>query len=142
MENISVHDMLKAVNAKVAKKDKLDVLEKHDCRILRFILQANYDDNVQTILPDGEPPFNPVQKSEQTTLHAVESDLPSLFKNGPMQGHPLTEVEMLFMKMLGQLKPEEAKVLILAKDKRLQSMFKRITKPVVQEYLSEYVKIK
>jgi len=137
-----VYDMLKAVNAKVAKSDKLKVLEENDCRVLRYILQASYDDNVQSLLPDGEPPFTPVKKEERVTLHAIEKDIPKIFKNGPMHRESLTKVEVEFMNMLSQLETNEAKLLVLSKDKKIQSEFKRITKPVVQEFLESTVKIK
>jgi hypothetical protein len=138
----TVYEMLKKVNNKVTKSDKLEVLEEHDCRILRFVLQASYDNNVQSLLPDGEPPFTPVEESQRQTLHAIEEDFPKIFKNGPMHNEPLTKVELVFMNMLSKLKSEEAKLLILAKDKQVQSEFKRITKPVVQEFLETTVKIK
>jgi hypothetical protein len=138
----TVYEMLTKVNNKVAKADKLKVLEENDCRVLRYILQASYDDNVQSLLPDGEPPFTPVKKEEQQTMHAIENDIPKIFRNGPMQNETLTKVEVEFIRMLSILKSEEAKLLVLAKDKRVQSEFKRITKPVVQEFLASTVKIK
>ena len=137
----SIHEILTEANSKTAKADKLKVLEENDSRMLRYILQASYDKNVICLLPDGEPPYTPVDKEQQTTLHSIEKDFPKLFKNGPMTGQPLTKVEFMFIGMLAGLKPEEAKVLVLAKDQRLNSMYKKITKPLVKEFLSSTVDI-
>ena len=137
----SIHSILKEVNSKLKKEEKMKVLEDNDSKTLRFILQAAYDKNVSSLLPEGEPPYNPVEKKKQLTLHAFVGDIPKLFKNGPMQGQPLTKVEMFFMNLLAALEPEEAKVLVLAKDQRLNSVYKRITKPLVKEFLDSTVKI-
>ena len=132
----SIHQILTEANSKVSKADKLKVLMENNSKTLQYILQGAYDKRVKCLLPDGEPPFNPVEKSKQVTLQAVEKDIPSLYKNGPMTKEPSVKVEMFFMQMLSKLTPEDAKIMVMAKDQRLQSIFKRLTKPVVKEFLA------
>lgn len=138
----SIHQILKEVDSKVSKEEKLNVLRENDSRTLRYILQGAYDKNVQSLLPDGEPPYNTVDKKDQNDLYYYETDLPKLFKNGPMQSQPMTKVEMFFIGMLSKLSSEEAKILVLMKDQRLNSVYKKITKPVVKEFLADTVTIK
>jgi hypothetical protein len=135
-----INQVLKEVDNKMKKEDKLKVLRDNDSKALRYILQANYDQNAQVLLPDGEPPFTPT--GENLTLNDVESEIPKIFKYGPMHKAPGTKVEFFFMGLLAKLKKEEAMVLVRAKDKILQQMYKKITKPVVAEFLSDTVKIK
>ena len=133
--------ILDELETKTTKADKLDILKENDSKMLRFILQAAFDKNVQSILPDGEPPYSPGPKENQVSLYELEPDFPKLFKNGPMTKSPLVKVEMVFMNMLKSLSPKEAKILVLTKDQRLHSMYKRLTKPIVKEYLKDTVEI-
>lgn len=138
----AIHEVLEEVNAKTTNADKLEVLRENDSKTLRFVLQAAYDDKVQTLLPDGEPPYDPVESGKQVTLNELYDDIPKLYKYGPMHNAPGHKVEFLFMKMLANLQKKEAMVLVKMKDKNLQSLYKRITKPLVKEYLKDYVTIK
>lgn len=138
----AIYEVLEEVNAKTANADKLEVLKENDSKALRYVLQAAFDDNVQTLLPDGEPPFNPIEESKQVTLHELVNDIPKLFKFGPMHRAPATKVEFLFMKMLANLQKKEAMVLVKMKDKNIQNMYKKITKPLVKEFLKDRVDIK
>ena len=137
----SVYDVLKEANTMTKKEDKLKVLRDNDTKALRYVLQASYDNNVQSILPDGEPPYTPKRDSD-LTLNAFESEIPKLFKHGPMSNEPITKVEFFFIDLLSKLQKEEAMVLIRMKDKLLQQMFKKLTKPIVREFLSDTVQIK
>lgn len=137
-----ISEVLDSVNKKNLKDEKMKVLKDNDSKALRFVLQAGYDDNVQTLLPDGEPPFNPVDEKEQVTLHELADDIPKLFKYGPLHNAPGTKVEMLFMKMLSSIQKDEAVVLVLMKDKMLQSHYKKLTKSLVKEFLSDKLTIK
>lgn len=138
----SIPDILKEANAKPSNEAKLEILQENDSKMLRYLLQASYDNNVQTLLPDGEPPYTPLPKDQQVTLYELEQDFPKIFKNGPMSKAPLTKIELMFIGMLSRLPQDEGKVLILAKDKRLESQYKRIRKPLVSEFLASTVKIK
>ena len=99
----AIYEVLEEVNAKNTNADKLEVLKENDSKALRYVLQAAFDDNVQTLLPDGEPPFNPIEESKQVTLNELADDIPKLFKFGPMHRAPATMVAFLFMKMLANL---------------------------------------
>lgn len=138
----AIFEVLEEANAKVATEDRLAVLRENDSKALRYVLQAAFDDNVQVRLPDGEPPYNPIEESRQVTLHEMVDDIPKLFKFGPMHRAPAAKVEFLFMKMLANLQKKEAMILVKMKDKNIQSQYKRITKPIVKEYLKNYVTIK
>ena len=46
------------------------------------------------------------------------------------------------MKMLANLQKKEAMVLVKMKDKNIQNMYKKITKPLVKEFLKDRVDIK
>jgi len=142
IETKTIHAVLTEANEKDSVEERIQVLQENDSKVLRFVLQMAFDDNVQTLLPDGEPPFNPVPKQDQVTLHAMESKLPSLFKYGPMSKAPATKVEMFFIDMLSKLKKEEANLLVYAKDKRLNVLFKKLTKNVVKKFFGDSVNIK
>ena len=122
----------KAHNAKT-KAEKIDILRKHDSQALRTIFIINYDESVISLLPEGDIPFreNPAPEgTEHTKLEHESRLLFHFFKGG--SNIPNLKRESMFIQMMEGLHPEEAQVVILAKDKNLQKKY-RVTKAVVEE---------
>jgi hypothetical protein len=128
-----ISEVLQKVSNAKTKTEKIAILQQYNTPALRAILIANYDDSVISLLPEGPVPFqrNDAPKgTEHTMLEAEYRKLYIFFKGGSSIKQMMRE--NLFIQMLEGLHEEEADVVILVKDKGLQSKYK-ITKACVEE---------
>jgi hypothetical protein len=137
---MKLFEILEEVNKKESVADRVSFLEENDSKELQFLLQASFDNNVKWLIPDGEPPFTPAKQPENT-LDDVVMDIVKLVKYGPWTKKPRVKVENFFISMLESLPKEEAMVMILVKDQKLQTRYKKLTKNVVKKYLEETTSI-
>lgn len=122
----------KAHNAKT-KAEKIAILKENDSQALRSIFIINYDESVICLLPEGAPPYTPNEApagTEHTKLEHEARLLFHFFKGG--SNIPALKRETMFVQMLEGLHPDEAKVVIAAKDKKLNKRYK-VTKACVSE---------
>jgi hypothetical protein len=126
----------KAHNAKT-KAEKIQILQQNNSAALRMIFIINYDESIVSLMPEGEPPFTKNEApigTEHTNLIHESRLLHHFFKGG--SDIPSIRRERMFIQMLEGLHPDEADVLIKAKDKVLGKRFK-VTKSCVQEAFPE-----
>ena len=109
----------KAHNAKT-KAEKIKILQQNNTPALRMIFIINYDESIVSLMPEGAPPFNKNEApagTEHTHLEHEARLLHHFFKGGsnlkPMKR------EQMFIQLLEGLHPDEADVIIKAKDKEL-----------------------
>jgi hypothetical protein len=126
----------KAHNAKT-KAEKIKILQQNNTPALRMIFIINYDDSIISLMPEGAPPFNKNEApagTEHTHLEHEARLLHHFFKGGsnlkPMKR------EQMFIQLLEGLHPDEADVIIKAKDKELGKRYK-VTKATVSEAFPE-----
>ena len=122
----------KAHNAKT-KAQKIKILRDNDSQTLRSIFIINYDESLKCLLPEGAPPYKPNEAPEGTEHTKLEKEgriLHHFFKGGSKI--PMMRREQMFIQLLEGLHPDEANVVILAKDKKLNKRYK-ITKACVEE---------
>ena len=94
----------------------------------------NFDESVQSMLPDGDVPFNKNEAPAGTEhLHlAYEWKKLYNFVRGGNDGLRPMKREQLFMQLLEGLHPDEAEIICLVKDKNLKKKYK-LTRAVVEE---------
>ena len=126
----------KAHNAKT-KAEKIKILQQHNTPALRMVFIINYDESIVSLMPEGSPPFNKNEApagTEHTHLEHEARLLHHFFKGGsdlkPMKR------EQMFIQLLEGLHPDEAEVIIKAKDKQLGKRYK-VTKATVSEAFPE-----
>jgi hypothetical protein len=87
------------------------------------------------MLPEGEVPFKPNPAPEGTDHILLQNEGKKLFYfvKGGADHIKQSKREEIFIGMLESLHPDEAEVLCLVKDKKLQSKYTRISKALVQE---------
>jgi len=122
----------KASNAKT-KVEKIKILRENNSQTLRSLFIWNFDESVVSLLPEGEVPFTPNPAPVGTQHTRLETEGRKLFyfvKGG--SDIPALRREAMFIQLLEGLHPEEANVVVLVKDKKLQDKY-RITKSVVSE---------
>lgn len=106
--------------AKEAKtqNEAVDVLRKYDCVPLRTILKLALDKNVKLDLPEGAPPYKKSEFDVRMRLYAEIRKL-AYFYEGAYPNLSKHKKEQMFIELLEGIAPEEAEMLIAAKDKKL-----------------------
>ena len=139
MENSNTRLLLSEILRKVSnaktKAEKIALLQKHITNALRQVLIINFDDSVISMLPEGDVPYTPNDAPVGTDHTRLESEYKGLYRfvKGGQDKLPSLKRETMFVQLLEGLSAEEAELLCLAKDKKITSKYKRITKAVVQE---------
>jgi len=107
-------------------EDPITIIKYKDDFMLKVILAHSFLPNYKMLLPEGEPPFKPTAEPMGMTPTNLFSEAKKLYV---FCREDLTAVkrESLFISLLENVHPEEAKILIAVKDQKLQKMFPKIT---------------
>lgn len=128
----SLYEQLSVISELKTTKEKVEAIVTHP-RVAAFkaIFGLAYDQNIKWLLPEGEPPFRPTDVLDAEGRLLSELRRLYLFVEG---GNPdLTKIrrEFLFIQLLESVHPQDAKLLIAMKDRKLP--FKGLTKKVAQQ---------
>lgn len=130
--NPLVSEVLEYVSKKRTKAEKIKALKDFESPELKSILIWNFDDSIVNILPEGTPPYKPNEApkgTEHTNLAHEYKILYNFLKGGNDQLRPIKREE-LFLQLLEGLHSEEAEVVCLAKDRKINTKYK-VTKEIV-----------
>ena len=127
MNNIAY--ILKKIND-LPSKERVVALQQNDYPAVRQILMCMFNDNIKFLLPEGKPPYTPNQFENKGALHKEIRKF-NYFVEGASPIQNKTKREAVFIELLETLEPEEAELVLAAKDK--VSPFKNINKKLVQE---------
>ena len=130
-----ISEILRKVSNAKTKKEKGDLLKKHNSPALRQLMVINFDESIISELPEGDVPYTPNDApvgTDHTRLEQEYRGLYRFFKGGDPRIKSLKR-ETMFVQLLEGLSAEEAELLVLCKDGRLNEKYKRITKAVVSE---------
>ena len=132
--NPLVSEVLAKVSKQRTKAKKIQVLKENESLHLKSILVWNFDDSVKSILPEGEVPFdkNEAPAGTEHTYLAHEYKVLYNFIEGGNDFLKPVKREQLFLQLLEGLHADEAEVICLMKDKKLNDKYK-VTKAVVSE---------
>ena len=132
--NPFVHEILELVSKQRSRAKKVEILKKYEDLSLKTLFIWNFDDTVISVVPEGEVPYKENEVpigTDHTSLRREYKHLYNFVKGGN-DGLSSLRRETMFIQMLEGLHPEEAKILCLVKDKRLQTKYK-LTYDVVAE---------
>ena len=127
----SLSEILKLVDEAPNKQGKINVLREYDCAPLRTILVSCYSPHVKWLLPEGEPAYKPSDLTDIETRLYQESKHLYLFVEGGNPNITAHKRQTIFVQMLETITPDDAKLLIGCKDRKLP--YKTITKKLVEE---------
>ena len=128
-------EILRKVSNAKTKAEKIALLQKHNSAALRQILIINFDDSVVSVMPEGDVPYTPNEAPVGTDHSRLEHEYRGLFrffKGGDPTLKNLKR-EQMFVQLLEGLSDEEAELICLVKDGKMNTKYKRITKAVVSE---------
>ena len=132
--NPFVHEILEYVGKQKSKVAKVEALKEYRNDALVSILIWNFDETVVSLMPEGDVPFTPNDSplgTDHTSLRRESKNLYHFVKGGN-DGLSALRSETMFIQMLEGLHPEEAKILVLVKDKALEDKYS-VTYDIVRQ---------
>ena len=129
-----VSEVLAEAGKIVIREERIKFLRLNKSPGLTDILRINYDDSIVSVLPLGAPSYkqdDAPKGYEYTILNKAYTQFKYFFKGPVSSGMKPLKREGLFLNLLESLNPEEAELLIAAKDKKMKS--KGITKRLVND---------
>lgn len=134
-KRILVSDVLEQVSKAETKKEKIEILRKHNSLELRDVLKGAFDDSVVFILPKGKPPIDENEKKKYDKTHLVHETKKFRYfvKGGPGEQVNALRRERMFVDVLYRVESREADLICKMKDKELDGVYKGLTKKLVQE---------
>ena len=140
-DNPLVSELFKAVHGKKDKKGKADILAQHKRDDVKALLIWNFDKQIRSAIPEGEVPYKkneaPINSGGHTRLVHEWRTLYNYVRGGNDKISQMKR-ETMFIQLLEGLHESEAELLMLVKDKNLQSKY-RITRALVEEVFDEIV---
>ena len=143
--NPMVHELLEAVDSERVKAKKLELLRTHGDDSFKMVMIWNFDESVISVLPEGNVPYEPVEGDVQaskeqgvpqrTTIRNAARQFYRFVKGGDDQLNKIKR-ESIFINILQTLPQPEAEILVLVKDKALNTKY-NITKELVSEAYPE-----
>jgi len=130
-----VHEIFTKINNAKDKPKKIEVLKQYDNSAIRQLLKAAFDPKIQWDLPEGDPPFIKNEApagTEHTSLISEARRLYHFVVGGNNSINKLKK-ETMFVQMLEGLQEKDAEVLLLIKNKKLNTVYKGLTASMVKE---------
>jgi hypothetical protein len=130
-----IYKMLEEIDALSTQKEKIQALSMHQHRnVLADVINLALNPKINWLLPEGDPPYKPCEFDVEGRL-LVELRRLYLFLEGGNQNLKQTKREQLFIDILESIDPNDAKLLLAMKDKKLP--FKTINKTLAKKAFPE-----
>ena len=128
-----VAEILERVSKIGSRNEKIAVLRKDHNTTLESIVDLCFNPNIEFVLPEGAPPYKAAAKEMdyQSTLYANMRKFGIFINNGPYPDMQSMQRETQFVQFLESLDPDDAKLVIAIKDKKMP--YKGITKKLFEE---------
>ena len=128
-------EILGKVSKLKTKKEKVTHLQQYNTDSLRMVIKASFDPKVKWALPFGEVPYRANEAPEGTEHNMLSYEARKLYHFIEGGNNLITQNkrESMFVQMLEGLHPDEADILVAAKDKILHQKYKGLSSNVVRE---------
>ena len=135
-----LHEILEQAQEYKTKGPRIKFLKKHDSFTLRTVLQLAFNKDIELDFPFGAPPFKEQEAPtglEPVRLKNIISGLGNCVKGNNI---PIVKKEKTFIGILESINVKDAKIIIAAKDKKLDKMYSNITYDLVENEFQSLVK--
>ena len=132
---LSFAEIFSTVSKIKSKKEKVSFLKHYQTDALRMVVKSSFDPKIVWALPEGEVPFRPNDAPEGTEHSNLSYEARKLY-HYIQGGNPIltqSKRESMFVALLESLHPDEADILVAAKDGLLHQKYKGLSKNVVME---------
>ena len=136
LNKMTLPEIFKHISELPASK-RADALKKIGSLIenVKILLHYTYHKNVVMALPEGIPPYKPLDVPESMGINRLPAEMKRLQYFLPSAKINSIKRETMFIEMLEALSAEEAKLLLMVKNKKLE--YKGITRKLVEEVFPE-----
>ena len=135
---LELYEVLELVGKTKSRKEKIEILQKHDTMSLKDYLRCVFDDTIQFNLPGGKPPFQMCrEESIPSSWHKQHQQL-RYFVKGLSDNLPAVKRESIFIGVLESIHPRDADVVVAMANKK--SVTAGLTKKLVQEAFPNLLK--
>lgn len=100
-------------------EEKIRCLQENNHNSILTILKFCYHPGIKWLLPEGEPPYSPKNDPNSENLLYAEARRLYLFVEGGNNNLKQARREVLFIELLQSVGPDDAKLLVSIKDKKL-----------------------
>ena len=123
--NPFMNEILDLVHEQETEEDKIKVLQQYANDALKTLLIWNFDESIISLLPTGEVPYQPNESPLGVDHSSLRRDYKNLYNFVKGGNDSLSKIrrETIFIQILESLHPNEAEVLILVKDKKLEDKY-------------------
>ena len=104
--------------SKLSEEEQVKCLQANDVEPIRIILQYCFHPAAVWALPPGKPPYKPCEYPNVENMLYAEARKMHIFLEGSSNINPLKR-EKMFIDLLESITPEDAKLLVSIKDKKL-----------------------
>jgi len=115
---IGIAELLKKVSEEKSKNARVKMLRENASFPLKILLQYTFDPNIKWLLPEGKAPYKKSNLEDLETVFFSEARRLYLFIEGGNNDLKQNRRETLFIELLESLAPDDADLLVAAKDKR------------------------
>lgn len=128
-----IYEVLEKVSLAKTREEKIKILRENDTWALKDVLRGSFDDSITWLLPQGgPPPYQPAEpRSVPSNLLKQHKQFTYFVKGGKGTQMLAVKRESMFIRLLEQIHPKDAEVLIDMINKK--SPAKSLTKKLVQE---------
>lgn len=135
-----LHELFEEAQNAKTRDDRIKLFKENDTFTLRTILQLAYNTSIELDFPSGAPPFtentNPTGL-EPVRLKNVIKPLGNCVKDNNIAGF---KKEKILIGILESIHTKDADIIIAAKDKKLNKLYSKITKNLVEKTFPSLVK--
>jgi hypothetical protein len=133
-KKLGVCEIIEAAQKAVGAK-KVEILQENDCPALRIVLKFAYNDSIEWLLPDSEPPYTPSESHDSYNVLLKDAPKLAMFvKNGTHQNLTSVKRQTLFVQFLEALHAKDAEIVVAA---LVDRKFKGITDKTVTNAFPE-----
>ena len=119
--NPFIHEIFELVSEQRTKAKRVEILKEYRDDSVTAVLIWNFDERVQSAVPDGQFPFSPNDVPVGTDHTSLRREWKTLYHfikgcNPTLSG---LRRESMFIQLLEGLHPKEAEIICIIKDKEL-----------------------
>ena len=116
---------------------KVKILQDNQLKELMGVYELTYDNRLTWQLPEGNPPYKPLEKSMDAQGHLYqEMRRMYIFLKGLNNVHQ-PKREQIFVRMLEEMDPDDAMLLLEMKNRKIKGVSKKVIKQAFPGFLNE-----
>jgi hypothetical protein len=135
-----IGEIIQEVQKEKSKKNKIALLRQYEVPALRGMFELAYDKKLVWALPEGNPPYTPLDKSfdAQGHLYAEMRRMYLFIEGGNPNLKPLRR-EQIFVNMLEELDCDDAAALLEVKARKITGITKKLVQEAWPGFLSDEI---